>query len=106
MMANVDVKDLLGKIFSILFPYSRELEDNKAKCAALVLAFGPVYERLQSCVQEEIRLGFSPYPMSFFLSLQAEREKELKREKEEREEKQIQRRIALQKRALRNMEKK
>ena len=68
IMANVDVKDHLGKILMIQFPYSHELEAKKAKCASLVNLNSLMLDSLQSCVEEEIRLGVSPQPMNVLIA--------------------------------------
>ena len=74
IMANVDVKDYLGKILMIQFPYSHELEANKVKCTNLVNLDILLLDSFQSCVEEEIRLGASPQQMSILKARKARKQ--------------------------------
>ena len=53
LMANVDVKDHLGSLFSAVFPYSQVLADNPYKCSTTANAFAPFHRPLGSCIFEE-----------------------------------------------------
>ena len=56
IMAEVDVKDHLGQLFSIQYPYTHALAGDKRKCIATVNVFPPSRQSLLPCVQREKRL--------------------------------------------------